>query len=184
MRLLAKAWCLLAVVVLPTYGATTNAPSSKYDIEVLVFAVQAPEFEGGELWTRVEQSIDTSEAVLPKELSPSTDFTNIATKLTADGHYRILLEKHWTEVGDTKSSVPPVLLSSGSREINGTLRFYLSRFLHVELNLMFEPQSSLTGADIAPDYVIREQRRVRNKELTYFDHPKFGAIVRVSEVKG
>ena len=187
MRSLIVAALLLGSGIVPALGATANTPSNtasdNYDIEVLVFAIQAPEFEGSELWTRAEQPIDISGAVPPPDLLPSVKFSNMVAKLTADGRYRVLLEKHWTQSGDTKSNVPPMLLSTGNNELNGTFRFYLSRFPHVELNLMFEPQPAAIGADAAPDYVIREQRRVRDKELTYFDHPKFGIIVRVSPIK-
>jgi hypothetical protein len=183
MRLSISALVLLVFAMVPAFGATTTAPTANYDIEVLVFAIQVPQYEGGELWTRAEQPIDTADAVFPRELSPSADFNRIAQKLSADDHFRVLLRKHWRQVGDTKSNVPPVLLTSGNNELNGTLRFYLSRFLHVELNLMYEPEPSLIGAITAPDFTIHEQRRVRSNEMSYFDNPKFGAIVRVSPLK-
>lgn len=173
---------LLLGTALPVFGATTSTPSANYDVEVLVFSIQAPDLEGSELWTHADP-IDTSNAVLPPNLPPSADFSRIASALQGDAHYRILLEKHWKQVGDTKSNVPPVRLVTTDNEINGTLQFYLSRFLHVELDLMYQPQSTDPGADVAPDYVINEQRRVRGDELTYFDHPKFGVIVRVSPAR-
>jgi hypothetical protein len=92
----------------------------------------------------------------------------------------VLLTRHWVQNADTKSNVPPMRLAAGENEIAGSLRFYLSRFLHVELNVMYQPLPAAIG-DAAPlDYVIREQRRVRANELSYFDHPRFGVIVRVS----
>lgn len=183
MRFTFPALILLVSAMVPAFGATTNAPASKYDIEVLVFAIQVPRFEGGELWTRAEQPIDTGDAVFPRELRPSADFNRIADALNGDERFHVLLEKHWTEIGDTKSNVPPVLLTTGNNEVNGIMRFYLSRFLHVELNLRYEPDPSLIGAVTAPDFTIHEQRRVRANEMTYFDHPKFGVIVRISPLK-
>lgn len=181
MRFLAAVLLLLAPAV-PAFAATASAPSANYDVEVLVFAIDAPELEGAELWTRAQQPIDTADAALPANRAPSADFSRIATALQSDGHFRILLEKHWKQIGDTRSNVPAVHLASADNEINGIFRFYLSRFLHVELNIMFQPPSADTGSgtDATPDYVINEQRRIRSSELTYFDHPKFGVIVRVS----
>jgi Peptidoglycan-binding protein, CsiV len=171
-------------VALPAFSATPSTPTTpaaNYDIEILVFSIQAPEFEGSELWTRSDQPIDTTKAVAPRNLPPTVEFSKIANSLMAGGRYRILLEEHWVQSADTRSSVPPMLLANADNEINGTLRFYLSRYLHVELNVMYAPPAAIGGGD-APDYVIREQRRVRASELTYFDHPKFGVIVKVTPV--
>lgn len=184
MRFFSVVLLLLGGGVLPAFGAapnTSNGPSANYDIEILVFSIQATEFEGSELWTRSDQPIDTSDAVAPRNLRPTVEFSKIAGSLMAGGRYRILLEEHWVQSADTRSSVPPVLLASADNEVNGTLRFYLSRYLHVELNVMYAPPAAIGGGD-APDYVIREQRRVRASELTYFDHPKFGVIVKVTPV--
>jgi hypothetical protein len=186
MRLLIVAALLLGYSIVPAFGATKNAPnanrdSANYDIEILVFAIQAPEFEGSELWTRTEVPLDPSDAVPPRDLPPSVQFSDIALALLAGGRYRILLEKHWIQSADTKSNVPPILLATGGNELVGTLQFYLSRFLHVELDVMFMPLAAI-DASVAPGYVIREQRRVKSNEFSYFDHPKFGVIVRVSPV--
>jgi Peptidoglycan-binding protein, CsiV len=175
---------LLLGGALPAFGATPSTPptpSANYDIEILVFSIQVPEFEGSELWTHSDQPIDTTDAVAPRNLPPTVEFSKIVTSLMADGRYRILLDEHWVQSADTRSSVPPMLIASANSEISGTLRFYLSRYLHVELNLMYAPPSAI-GAGDPPDYVIREQRRVRANELTYFDHPKFGVIVKVTPI--
>jgi len=171
---------LLLAATFPLFAASPVA--TNYDVEVLAFAIQAPEFEGSELWTRTEQPLDTSSAVSPPEQPPSPDFSNFAATLAADGRYRILMTRHWFQATDTRSAVSPTLLTSTQNELIGTLRFYLSKYPHVELSAMFQPSPSTIG-DAAPvDYVIREQRRVRNGELSYFDHPRFGIIVRVTPI--
>jgi len=180
MRSLLVVLLLIAGTVAPATGATPTTASTHYDVELLVFAIQAPEFEGSELWTRSEQPLDLSNAVPPQDLLPSLDFSKFATALVADGRYRLLLARHWVQNADTKSNVPPMLLATGENELAGTLRFYLSRFLHVELNVTFQPQPAVVGGTIPPDFFIREQRRVRSNELSYFDHPRFAVIVRVS----
>jgi hypothetical protein len=182
MKLLFLVFLLVAVSGVPAYGATPAPTSTNYDVELLVFAIQAPGFEGSELWTRAEQPLDLSNAVPPQDLPPSLDFSKLSTALAADSRYRILIAKHWVQPADTKSNVPPMLLTSGDNGLTGSLQFYLSRYPHVELNMMFQPQPAVIGDALPPDYVIREQRRVRNGELNYFDHPRFGAIVRVTPV--
>jgi hypothetical protein len=44
--------------------------------------------------------------------------------------------------------------------------------------------SSTDGAVALPQvYRISERRRVRNLEINYFDHPKFGALVQVTPIQ-
>ena len=52
---------------------------------------------------------------------------------------------------------------------------YLSRYLHVELDLIFEGSDGLR-------YRLAERRRVRSNENHYFDHPAFGVIARITRL--
>jgi hypothetical protein len=92
------------------------------------------------------------------------------------------------------------------RKLEGTLRLYRSRYLHIEADLLYyRPDAaplplsgpdasgngiadqSLTAADVAgpeaglarPPVLFRmtTQRRMRSRELHYLDHPLFGVIV-------
>jgi len=75
----------------------------------------------------------------------------------------------------------------------GGVRVYLSRFLHIRLDLSY--QERLAGAagatpargdlaelDIAPRYDLVTERQTRSGELQYFDHPAFGVLVKVTPV--
>jgi hypothetical protein len=82
------------------------------------------------------------------------------------------------------STLPELELKQDSdylqRELQGALRFHLSRFLHVEPNLWF----NTTSADGRRFWVrIDQSRRMRSEELHYLDHPLFGLLVRVTPWK-
>ncbi|MEE8267063.1 MAG: CsiV family protein, partial [Acidiferrobacterales bacterium] len=71
----------------------------------------------------------------------------------------------------------------------GVLRFYQSRYLHVDVDLLLREaatrrvasaDSSALGIRI---YRISARRRIRSGHVNYFDHPKFGALVRVAPVE-
>ena len=69
--------------------------------------------------------------------------------------------------------------------LDGSLRFYLSRFLILDLNLALREMQSggiFSGVSEknATIYRLNEPRRIKVSETHYFDHPKFGALVRVS----
>jgi len=165
--------------VMPAFGAT---PAS-YEVEVLVFETRLPELEGSELWTRVPPP-NLTEVATPAEASPTEDFAAFAEALRGDNRFRVLLHRRWLQNPEPRSNATPVQLLTWDEELGGTLTFYLSRFLHVELNLLFQPLLGAIGGDYAPSYLISEERRIRSNELHYFDHPKFGVLLRVSPVKG
>ncbi|HEX7044433.1 MAG TPA: CsiV family protein [Burkholderiales bacterium] len=182
MTRLLTALLLLCCNAIPALAATGAAAS--YEIEVLVFEIRLPDLEGAELWTRIEQPSEAAQTVSPREMTPTEDFTSIADALRADGRYRVMLHKRWVQPAEPRSSGSAVALASWDRELEGALRFYVSRFLHVELRLLFQPRATAIGSDAAPSYVIEEERRVRSNDLHYFDHPKFGVLVRVRPAAG
>lgn len=185
---------LLSVSV---YGAPSSS-STNYEVEVLVFETQLPELEGSEQWTRASRETEPK-AITVETAAPSSEFANAMAAMRNDGRYKVLLHKRWAQAAEAKSSGPPILLNTGDNQLDGTFRFYLSRFLHVEMNLTFQPQTTSTGAlgsptasptttnataEGPPVFVINEQRRIKSNELNYFDHPKFGVLVRVTPVPG
>lgn len=174
----------LAVQAATTPGGTT------YEVEVLVFENRLPELEGGELWTRdTVQPLgpEIKDAITVGAALPESNLTRAAEILENDGRYRILTHKRWLQNAEAKSTALPMRINSTNRALDGTLRFYLSRFLHVEINLAFREPGELTLYTAVPAvpgqlYRIREQRRVKSKDVQYFDHPKFSALVRVAPV--
>lgn len=172
------------LALIPAYAAAPSASSANYEVEVLVFEMQLAEFEGSELWTQQPRPADATTAA-PEGMPPTADFEATMAAMRIDGRYRVLLHKRWLRTAESKSTGPALPLATDDSEINGTLKFYLSRFLHVELNVAYQPRAGAIGAYSVPGsgtpaFVINEQRRVRSNELNYFDHPKFGVLVRVA----
>ena len=78
---------------------------------------------------------------------------------------------------------------------DGILRLRKSRYLHVDVDFAYFPESmeqpiqgSAAGTDDnqlpSADYVrLTQSRRIRAEELHYFDHPLFGLIVQVSRIE-
>lgn len=172
----------LVLLTLPARAVTTSPPVPSYDIEVLVFEMRLPDYEGAELWTTDNvKPVETADAVVMGETPVASELSAAATALRSDPRFRVLLHKRWTQPADARSETKPVKLSTGDGELDGTLRFYIARFLHIEVNLTFQPLALVQTAFPAesPAYQISEARRIKTQDLNYFDHPKFGAIVRV-----
>lgn len=183
---------LLLAANLPSFAAaqaTTADKESTYEVEVLVFENQLPDLQGGELLTRdtAKPVRPISDTAQPPENIPGESYMQpaLATLLQKDGHYRVLAHARWLQSLDAKAIAKPVRIASRNPanpgELDGTIRFFMSRFLHLSVNLQFRDPASADPT--APTvYRISEQRRIKTLELNYFDHPRFGVLARVVPV--
>jgi len=83
--------------------------------------------------------------------------------------------------------------------LDGSFTLYLARYLHLVVDLSmdapvevieieFDDNSFYEFEDTAPRegpvrYRIEEDRIVKNGEIRYFDHPKFGVVAKVSRIE-
>jgi hypothetical protein len=102
----------------------------------------------------------------------------------------------------TSMDLPANVPTSGAH-IDGSVRVAVERYLHLHLDLQLhdsvapatvtsleahsapsadaEPQSTWQSEPPAtPEFRLRETRRMRSKELHYFDHPRFGALALIT----
>jgi len=180
---------LLFATSLPGLAAAPTATADKestYEVEILVFENQLPDLQGGELLTRdtAKPLPPISDTAQPPANIPGDSYMQpaLTTLLQKDGHYRILAHARWLQSLDAKDIAKPVRITSDKPgEVDGTVRFFMSRFLHLSVNLRFRDPASTDPA--APTvYRMNEQRRIKSLELNYFDHPRFGVLARVVPV--
>ncbi|MFQ5935354.1 MAG: CsiV family protein [Acidiferrobacterales bacterium] len=174
--------------------STTTPPPQPYEVEVLVFQNKLSYLEGEELWTSDSVNVklpDLTTAVEPENIfTPDSPLAKAAVTLEADANFRVLLHARWAQDAGPKSDTKWVYLHDsrvGEAELEGVLRFYRGRFLHVNLEFLFRdkeagPFTSQSGGEPSP-YRISEHRRIRSRDINYFDHPKFGALVRVTPLR-
>jgi hypothetical protein len=175
---------ILALFLCLSLGVAHAAPvATAYDIEVLVFETRLPELEGGEIWTKTNGGNalpDVTGAVMMDEALPSDSaLTTAAAALQRDGTYRLLTHQRWRQSAEEKSAAKPVRLRTADGLLDGTVRFYLSRFLHVDVDVALQDRSTPGGELI---YRLSEHRRVKTQDTNYFDHPKLGVLLRVTAV--
>ena len=141
----------------------------------------------------------------------SFQLTNIFTRLRNLPTYRPILHTAWIQPVLEKENTKPLKLrriGDPPLRLNGTLSVYLSRFLHLTLDLTLKHQNrqrlagrqhqlSVNGddqprAEVEFDmqfvespiyYRIQEDRIFSNNELRYFDHPKFGVLAQISLIE-
>ena len=132
-------------------------------------------------------------------------------KLVALDAYRPLMLTAWIQPTLEKEETDPLELrriGDPPLRLEGTISLYQSRFLHLVVDLSLEHLGpAISERETEPEhyfgdngtgmplevepafarpsviYRIEEDRIVRNNEIRYFDHPKFGAITRISRVE-
>lgn len=186
------------LLMLPVYAAEQSAaPSPRlFEVELVVFRNNLAYLEGEELWTN--DTVDTklpgmAEAIdAPEEPDSDSVLSKAVLTLEADANYNILVHKRWLMLAEPKSAAQRLYFHSvgtATVELEGVLRFYQSRYLHVDVDLLLREVATrrVASADSsAPGiriYRISARRRIRSGHVNYFDHPKFGALVRVAPLE-
>lgn len=184
-QLMSVLFALLAPVAWAA-PAPEKEKESSYSIEVLVFENNLPELIGEELFARESKAPairDLDKAATADNLPADSLLGVAAGQLARVGQYRLLVQAHWQQTLDPsgKATVKPVRINTGDDgRLDGTVHFYMSRFLHLDVNLLLR---ELAGGGTPLTYRISEQRRVKSQETHYFDHPRFGVLVRIMPVE-
>jgi hypothetical protein len=188
---------LLATALMGLSGAAmAQTTPIVYDVELIIF--QNMQSNGTpEDWSLEEQMAQSEKPVLTAEdEAPVTDapgeadtglerkplareqfkMTALAAQLQRSRAYKPLAHFGWSQVGTPLNATTPLplgdLLPAGA--VTGSAALALGRYLHLTLDLTFQPEGGTQR------YVLRQTRRMRSKERHYIDHPQFGVIALVT----
>ena len=136
--------------------------------------------------------------------------TNIVDEFDRLDIYTTIMHIGWTQPTLSQEETLPIeLVEFGEvpEGLNGTFMLYLGRYLHLVVDIaldepvqdveIIEDQESFFDFrdarnrfdDVDPvepmktRYRIQENRIVRNGDLRYFDHPKFGVLAKITRVE-
>lgn len=186
MRIVTLALLGIFYAPLALSAPTDKDKDSTYEIEAVVFENRLPELVGDELLARgpaKTQNRGLENAIVPEKRIEGDSFLQptITSLLEKDGHYRVLAYLRWVQTVDAKSIAKPIRVTSiNPGELEGTIRFFMSRHLHLDVNLVLRETVAAAGSEPATNmYQINEQRKIKTQETHYFDHPRLGVLVRV-----
>jgi hypothetical protein len=140
---------------------------------------------------------------------------DIYEKLAELGAYKPIMRAAWTQATFEKDQTIPIRLrrlGNAPLRLDGSLTLYLSRYLHLVVDLTIEGEREPlgTGSGSRYDDVTRyygdrrssrdygygyeqpatpvkynifEDRIFRNGEMRYYDHPRFGVLARITRVE-
>lgn len=171
---------LLLLSALLLSQAAIAQSEKPYQVEVLVFEYQ-------DAATTDEQWPTGAPAAIKGAIAPNGNLpagAKLGTTLESlekDGRYRVLAYAGWTQVPTARNETKPVRISGSQAlpgELDGAVTFYVSRFLHLGVDLRLRASDSKEDDPVF--YRISESRRVKSQETQYFDHPRFGLLVRIT----
>ncbi len=178
-----RAIAVLLLGLVATAAAWAAPAASTYDVEVMVIEHRLPDLEGGEALAGVRPRELLADLAIAETAPPAEGEAALlaaAQALEKDTRFRVLAHQRWTQAVDAKSATKPVRIADSGQRLEGVFRFYLSRFLHVDMNLGLRAETTGNpGEELV--YRLQEHRRIKTQELHYFDHPKFGALVRITQ---
>lgn len=106
--------------------------------------------------------------------------------------YEPVLWTGWTQDAvepEVSPAIPLRRLGNAPADFDGTVKLYLSRFLHLVVDLTLterdaRPASAGRGMqrDVPVHLRINEDRIMKNGDLRYYDHPKFGLLAKVTRI--
>lgn len=156
---------------------------------------------GGAIVDELPPEPDAPEIVLhPDE---ELNLTDIASRLERLDVYWPVMHFAWTQETRPEEETQPIdlrALAEPPRGLEGTFTLYLSRYLHLVVDLSLEDpftiddsrsdfSDSRGGAsfyEVQPPPVrfrISEDRIFKNGDLRYFDHPKFGVLAKITRIE-
>ena len=167
---------LQITVLLCFFGTNVMADGRFYQIELIIFAQNAPNNErfdqtGHEIrWPGNLRDVSGF-----KQGSKQLGGTYGALKRSRD--YRPFLHLSWVQKVGKNSLGQAVQIQKGGGQtgddlLQGFVRIQRGTYLHLLVDLEYTPGSVV--------YRLKEKRRLKFNEIHYLDHPKFGVIAKVS----
>jgi hypothetical protein len=144
---------------------------------------------------RTPDMIDLDPVLMTEE-----EFTmqDVVERLELLDAYEPILHVGWTQPGFPREETEPMELAAFGEPpegLNGNFKLYLGRYLHLVVDLAIDAATEIEEIPIVDDnvfiysdegpvrYRIQENRIIKNGEIRYFDHPKFGVIAKVTRVE-
>ena len=206
----------------------------RYTVELIVFLYAQEVMTGSEIFPpdepepelpELEEDIEFVEE-LPedpgKELEPLPDLElvmldeadfqlgDIMDRMKRLDVYEPIMHFGWTQAtwpDEQTEAIPLQRLAPPPAGLDGALTLYLSRYLHLVVDLQLEASDGMVikqdeverlgdvtagdlfngmeaqSTELPAYYRIQENRILKNGELRYYDHPKFGVLAKVTRVE-
>ena len=157
------------------------AETGSYQIELLVFSQNGPDTEA------FDQS--SSQIEWPNTLTELSAFTEVdplmltdsISALSKNSAYQPIFHSAWIQSIEENSPGSPVHIQSTDGKLNGFVQMLRGRTLQLTIGLEYTAGQNEVNSEPFI-YRIHEKRPFQLNDLQYFDHPKLGAITKISTI--
>lgn len=193
----------ISLFTLNAQANTEKKEIPQYQVEMIVFETTALRGWTEETWPIIDYDFLLDGSV-PAVSLPDENFllTEVAAKLQPKKGYRILVHQSWNIFGLPELKSTPIQFENAPQNLYqtkalGTMRFYKSRYAHIDLDLSIEryipkkvrekfAEQQYLDINNMPDhwrFEHRASRKIKTGELHYIDHPLFGALLKIQRIK-
>ena len=177
---------LTTVIGISLLLASFNTWARDYQLELFVFQRLNSSEEIEEHWTHESnqvvkhqqelKAISTSSTVIADQnVAGVNRLKRLEDNLLKSG-YRVLHSMHWQQPAKQFHQAPIIRINNPANGLDGVLKVYKTALILADINLGF---TDTFQQNPDPIYFIQEKRRMKFKEVHYFDHPRYGAILTV-----
>ncbi len=215
-------WKMLSILFVGLMVFKAHAVERWYDVEVIVVEHKDQSAVVDEEWPAYpgmpqiqnayslileDDAIEQREfSVIPKEELKLNQAVESLVRRTGS---RVVLHQGWVQAVQDNNEKEPIRLTAGEQifendgvfELDGTIALSLSRYLHVNTDLVFfkpttlikqtsantkrlKPESGQwrqrNGVELTP-FRLQERRKIKKGDVVYIDHPLYGVLIQVTD---
>lgn len=156
-----------------------------YHVELIVFEVLNPSDNEQSPPFTLQDPAPLSVGMANKAIQPAENknLGDIAQRLRNSAGYRVVSHQSWQQAVGNRNRAQAVAIESD--RVKGQVRFHIATYLHANLDLWLQDGVRSVESDsfhtLSQPRLV-ELRRIRSRQVHYFDHPRFGAILQLIPV--
>lgn len=174
----------MVFVALMSFGVAAQA-QQWYHVELIVFEVLNPADNEQSPVFALQDPAPLRVGMANNAIQPASNknLTDIAQRLRNSAGYRVISHETWQQAVGNRNRAQAVAIEAD--RVKGQVRFHIATYLHANLDLWLQEGNRSVDSDSFQTFHqprLLELRRIRSRQVHYFDHPRFGAILQLIPV--
>lgn len=169
---------LLGYLLLGIVSVSVLAEENSYQVELIVFS---QDFPNTELFEQTTSKIDWPTGITEvsdQQRATNTTLDESLSLLSKAPNYRVIKYLAWVQKVELGGVAAPVRIRNTDGQLNGFLQLHQSP-LHVVVDVEYPAERTDNSGNIVL-YRLHEKRPVQLDDIYYLDHPRIGALVKVT----
>ncbi len=165
--------------ILGIFSPPVFAEGGAYQIELIVFSQAMPNTETFEQTaSQIHWTPDLTELSAYKK-SDATTLDDSYAALSKDSTYQPIFHVAWIQPVVEGGLNAPVHIQSADAKLNGYVQMLQAQGMQIMVDLELNSNQG-DGSGKTVIYRLNEKRAIKQNEVYYLDHPKFGVVAKIS----